>query len=98
MGARCLPCKLASSEAARVSSACSGVERYMNFDPALFLIDPTPRRADGEYMAHARISGTAASGIAFTHASGDLAGFDLRDDAIRYAHSWATEWLEKRYG
>jgi hypothetical protein len=69
----------------------------MNFDPVSFQIDPTPRRADGEYMAHAKISGVAPGGIAFTHLSGDLAGFDLRDDAIRYADKWAKAWLEKRY-
>ncbi|CAB3754122.1 hypothetical protein [Paraburkholderia solisilvae] len=70
----------------------------MNVDLAAFVIDPTPRRADGEYMAHAKISGAPSGGAAFTHLSGDLAGFDLRDDAIRYASNWAKEWLEKRYG
>ncbi|CAB3759697.1 hypothetical protein [Paraburkholderia humisilvae] len=70
----------------------------MSFDTAAFQIDPTPRRADGEYMAHATIRGTPPGGVAFTHLSGDLAGFDLRDDAIRYASNWAEEWLNKRYG
>jgi hypothetical protein len=70
----------------------------MSFDLATFLIDATPRRADGEYMAHARISGVPPDGIAFTHLSGDLAGFDLRDDAIQYANNWAKAWLEQRYG
>lgn len=70
----------------------------MSLDLAAFMIDATPRRADGEYMAHARISGAAPGGVLFTHLSGDLAGFHLRDDAIRYATSWANTWLEKRYG
>ncbi|MDR5756340.1 hypothetical protein [Caballeronia sp. LZ035] len=69
--------------------------------PALshFRIDPTPRRADGEYMAHARICAKAADGSeegAFI--SGDLAGFDLRADAVAFATKWAEEWLATRFG
>lgn len=67
----------------------------MHFDPAVFRIDPTPRRADGEYMAHAMISGPLPDGESFIHVSGDLAGFDLRQDAIRYATDWANDWLQK---
>jgi hypothetical protein len=70
----------------------------MGFDLAAFVVDPTPRRADGEYMAHARIIGTAPDGAAFTHLSGDLAGFHYRDDAIRHATRWANTWLEACYG
>lgn len=48
-----------------------------------FQIDPTPRRADGEYMAHARISSSRADGTEYdVHSSGDLAGFEAREDAI----------------
>lgn len=32
----------------------------MKLTPSSFRIDPTPRRADGEYMAHARISASTA--------------------------------------
>jgi hypothetical protein len=75
-----------------------GEEQCMSLDLAAFMIDPTPRRADGEYIAHARITGAGPGGAAFTHLSGDLAGFHLRDDAIRYATRWANTWLETRYG
>ncbi|MBC8642570.1 hypothetical protein IAG25_37860 [Caballeronia sp. EK] len=58
-----------------------------------FDIDATPRRADGEFMAHAKI--TAGSGSETQiFMSGDLAGFDARDDAIAYARSWAGDWIE----
>jgi hypothetical protein len=71
----------------------------MHFNSSTFQIDPTPRRADGEYMAHAKIScnreGTGPQDI---HESGDLAGFDMREDAVRFATDWAMEWLERRYG
>ncbi|CAB3759708.1 hypothetical protein [Paraburkholderia solisilvae] len=71
----------------------------MRFNSSIFQIDATPRRADGEYMAHARIScnrdGEARQDI---YVSGDLAGFDMREDAIRFATDWAMEWLERRYG
>jgi hypothetical protein len=71
----------------------------MQLTPSNYRIDPTPRRADGEYMAHARISAHTADGSeADIFMSGDLAGFDLRDDAVRYATGWAMEWLERRYG
>jgi len=47
-------------------------------------------------MAHARISAYAVDGSeAGIFMSGDLAGFDLRDDAVRYATGWAMEWLER---
>ncbi|GJH05247.1 hypothetical protein [Paraburkholderia terrae] len=69
----------------------------MHFDPAMFRIDPTPRRADGEYMAHAMISGPLPDGESFIHVSGDLAGFDLRQDAIQYATDWANNWLQKSF-
>ena len=71
----------------------------MQFNSTRFLIDPTPRRADGEYMAHARISCSRADGSEYdVHLSGDLAGFDVRDDAIAYAKNWAREWLDARFG
>ncbi|ADG16409.1 hypothetical protein [Paraburkholderia atlantica] len=64
-----------------------------------FRIDPTPRRADGEYMAHARISANAADGSQTDiFMSGDLAGFDLRADAVEFATKWAKEWLATRFG
>lgn len=69
----------------------------MYLDSALFRIDPTPRRADGEYMAHAMISGPLPDGQPFIHMSGDLAGFDLRQDAVQYATDWANDWLQKTF-
>jgi hypothetical protein len=71
----------------------------MHFNSSTFQIDPTPRRADGEYMAHAKISCTREGlGPQHIHESGDLAGFDMREDAVRFATDWAMEWLERRYG
>jgi hypothetical protein len=71
----------------------------MRFNSSIFQIDATPRRADGEYMAHARISCSRdGEGRQDIHVSGDLAGFDMREDAIRFATDWAMEWLERRYG
>ncbi|GGD79427.1 hypothetical protein [Caballeronia grimmiae] len=59
-----------------------------------FGIDPTPRRADGEFMAHAKTTTPRRDG---EHPqvlmSGDLAGFDQRDDAIAYARAWAAQWI-----
>ncbi|MBB5509041.1 hypothetical protein HDG35_005327 [Paraburkholderia sp. JPY681] len=50
-------------------------------------------------MAHARISGSRADGTGYEiHSSGDLAGFDAREDAIAYAKNWAQDWLEARFG
>ncbi|SAK79904.1 hypothetical protein AWB80_04973 [Caballeronia pedi] len=64
-----------------------------------FRIDPTPRRADGEYMAHARISTNGADGSETdVFISGDLAGFDRRDEAVAFARNWAQEWLHVRFG
>lgn len=66
--------------------------------PATFHVDPTPHRAEGEYMAGARISCSGEDGREYdVKLSGDLAGFDVREDAIRSASDWATEWLEKHY-
>lgn len=71
----------------------------MLFNSTNFRIDPTPRRADGEYMAHARISTVLLDGSEIdVHSSGDLAGFDARDDAVAYAKKWATEWLDVQFG
>jgi len=71
----------------------------MQLTPSSFRIDPTPRRADGEYMAHVRISTYGADGSeADVFMSGDLAGFDLRDDAVAFATRWAQEWLSARFG
>ncbi|GAB7523170.1 hypothetical protein [Paraburkholderia sp. 2C] len=71
----------------------------MHLNSSIFQIDPTPRRADGEYMAHVRISRNhEGDGKQDIHESGDLAGFDMREDAIRFATDWAMEWLERRYG
>jgi hypothetical protein len=69
----------------------------MQANSTQFRIDPTPRRADGEYMAHARISGSRPDGSEYdVHSSGDLAAFDVRDDAIAYAKCWAQQWLDGR--
>jgi hypothetical protein len=71
----------------------------MPFNPNRFIIDPTPRRADGEYIAHARISANRPDGSKYdVHSSGDLAGFDVREDAIAYAQHWAKEWLDTCFG
>ena len=71
----------------------------MRFNSTLLAVDPTPRRADGEYMAHARISSNRADGSRYEiHSSGDLAGFEAREDAIAYAKNWAQDWLETRFG
>ncbi|CAD6553267.1 hypothetical protein LMG27952_05416 [Paraburkholderia hiiakae] len=71
----------------------------MHFNSTRFLIDPTPRRAGGEYMAHARISCSRADGSEYdVQLSGDLATFDVRDDAIACAKNWAREWLDERFG
>ncbi|AOJ27476.1 MULTISPECIES: hypothetical protein [Burkholderia] len=71
----------------------------MRFDTTRFRIDPTPRRADGEYIAHARITTILLDGDEReVHASGDLAGFDARDDAVAYATQWAKGWLSAQFG
>lgn len=71
----------------------------MQSDLSRFRIDPTPRRADGEYMAHARISTNRPDGSQYdVHLSGDLAAFEARDDAIDFARHWATQWLVARFG
>ena len=71
----------------------------MRFNSTLIVIDPTPRRADGEYMAHARISSSRPDGSPYDiHLSADLAGFDAREEAIAYARRWAEEWLDARFG
>ncbi|PXW27109.1 hypothetical protein [Paraburkholderia caballeronis] len=71
----------------------------MRFNSTRIVIDPTPRRADGEYMAHARISTNRPDGTEYDiHLSGDLPGFDAREDAIAYAKHWAQEWLDARFG
>jgi hypothetical protein len=70
----------------------------MRFNSTTFRIDPTPRRADGEYMAHARISCLADGEESNVYMRGDLAAFDVRDDAIWFAKEWAVAWLDARYG
>ncbi|SAK79982.1 hypothetical protein AWB79_05130 [Caballeronia hypogeia] len=71
----------------------------MQLNTCNFRIDPTPRRADGEYMAHARISTNREDGAETElFVSGDLAGFDRRDEAIAFAKNWAQEWLQVRFG
>lgn len=72
---------------------------HMHPNTCSFRIDPTPRRADGEYMAHARISTDGEDGSETEFfASGDLAAFDRRDEAIAFAKKWAQEWLQVRFG
>jgi hypothetical protein len=69
----------------------------MHPDHTHLRIDPTPRRADGEYIAHVRISIHTADGRETElFASGDLAGFDLRLDAVAFARNWARDWLDLR--
>jgi hypothetical protein len=83
----------------RATSIASREERHVYANSAGFHIDPTPRRADGEYIAHARISCSSADGLEYdVHLSGDLRGFDARDDAVRFAAEWANEWLATHCG
>jgi hypothetical protein len=83
--ARCPTCK---------SVIPHGKEKLM--DDCAFHIDSTPRRADGEYIAHARISRTGDDGREYdVHLSGDLAGFNEREDAMKFAADWADEWLSR---
>ncbi|BBQ02293.1 hypothetical protein BSFA1_74210 (plasmid) [Burkholderia sp. SFA1] len=83
---------------ARLSNRSIEQLKIMQTSPTSFRIDPTPRRADGEYMAHARISGHAADGSPTdVFISGDLGGFDLRADAVEFAIKWAQEWLATRF-
>ncbi|HFT8010432.1 TPA: hypothetical protein ACU9T0_006164 [Burkholderia cenocepacia] len=71
----------------------------MLFNTTQFRIDPTPRRADGEYIAHVRITTMFLDGgEREVHSSGDLAGFDVRDDAVAYATKWAEGWLNAQFG
>ncbi len=50
-------------------------------------------------MAHARISTNRADGSEYeVRVSGDLAGFDAREDAIAYATNWAQQWLVTSFG
>lgn len=71
----------------------------MRFNSTRFIIDPTPRRADGEYVAHARISTRRGDGSEYDiHLSGDLAGFVVREEAIAHAKSWAQDWLGVCFG
>ena len=71
-----------------------GKEKQMH--AGAFHIDSTPRRADGEYIAHARISRTDDDGREYdVHLSGDLAGFNEREDAMKFAADWADEWLTR---
>ncbi|MCA8295458.1 hypothetical protein LGN19_16830 [Burkholderia sp. AU30198] len=71
----------------------------MLFNLTRFRIDPTPRRADGEYIAHVRITTMLLDGDEQeVHTSGDLAGFDARDDAVAYATKWAERWLTAQFG
>lgn len=66
----------------------------MSIKPAVFFIDPTPRRADGEYIAHVRIFFCDADPYQIDeYLSGDLAGFDQRADAVAFAREWAEKWL-----
>ncbi|WP_081334333.1 hypothetical protein [Burkholderia diffusa] len=71
----------------------------MLFNSTRFRIDPAPRRADGQYVAHARITTILVDGSEWeVHASGDLAAFNRRDDAVEYATKWAEGWLTSQFG
>ncbi|SAL88810.1 hypothetical protein AWB74_08744 [Caballeronia arvi] len=65
-----------------------------------FKVDPTPRRADGEFIAHARISISGADGIAtdVVVMSGDLAGFHSRTEAVDHGKQWARNWFGVCFG
>jgi hypothetical protein len=68
---------------------------YLSGNAKRFEVDPTPRRADGQYVAHARICAIGRDGSASDiHWSGDLAGFRGREDAVAYAETWAHQWLD----
>ncbi|AQH05190.1 hypothetical protein A9R05_40030 (plasmid) [Burkholderia sp. KK1] len=67
----------------------------MNLIETRFGVDPTLRRADDEYLAHAKITTPAVDGQEVQIImSGDLAGFDEREDAIVFARTWAREWID----
>jgi hypothetical protein len=71
----------------------------MRLDSTRFQIDPTPRRADRKYMAYVHISTKRADGSEYdVHLSGDLAGFEICEDAIAYAQTRAQESLYARFG
>ncbi|HHL4078488.1 MULTISPECIES: hypothetical protein [unclassified Burkholderia] len=71
----------------------------MFFNSTRFRINPTPRRADEQYVAHARITTFLLDGSEReVHASGDLAVFYSRGDAIAYATKWAEGWLTSQFG
>lgn len=67
----------------------------MNLIETSFGVDPTPRRADGESMVHAKIT-TPAVDWQETQIimSGELAAFDEREDAIVFARTWARGWID----
>lgn len=70
----------------------------MGIDFARIRIVPTPRRADDEYIAHARIVTPDAGGYETDiYVSGDLAGFESREDAITFAEMRAREWIASSY-
>jgi hypothetical protein len=58
-----------------------------------FKVDSTPRRADCQYVAHARISLITSDGYATEIESGDLRSFVQRSDAIAYAEMWVRRWM-----
>jgi len=71
----------------------------MLFNSTRFRIDPTPRRADRQYVAHVRIITILVDGAEReVHASGDMAAFERRDDAVAYATKWAEGWLTSQFG
>lgn len=73
--------------------------QQMRFNSSVFRIDPIPRKVGDGYVAHAKITCSRGDGgEQDIHLSGSLAGFDIREDAVSFATSWAMEWLERRYG
>jgi len=58
-----------------------------------FRVDYTPRRADCQYVAHARISLITSDGYATEIESGDLMPFVERSEAVAYAEMWARRWM-----
>ncbi|NIF44398.1 hypothetical protein F3J14_26700 [Burkholderia sp. Tr-862] len=71
----------------------------MLFNSTRFRIDPTPRRADGQYIAHARITTLLVDGDERqVLCSGDLAAFEHRDDAVAHAAKWGEGWLTAQFG
>ena len=68
---------------------------YLCENARRFEIDATPRTADCQYVARARIFMVCSEGLGREiHCSGDLEAFVERTQAVSYAETWACRWLD----